>query len=132
MIQNKIICNLCGKEMDIWDKKEEFSIHRRCGYGTKYDGETIELDICCDCMERLIDSCKVPPVNNKGDMMICNRCGNAFLASEHFDSVICDNRALIICPACAEYLSEYEEVLNSYIQRANTIEERRLHRNKHE
>lgn len=62
MIQSKIICNLCGKEFDIWDKKEGFVIHKRCGYGTKYDGETLNLDICCDCMERLIESCAIFPM----------------------------------------------------------------------
>lgn len=65
MIQSKIFCNLCGKEMDRWDRQEGFSIHRRCGYGTKYDGETLELDICCDCMERLIDSCRLSPIESE-------------------------------------------------------------------
>lgn len=46
-------CNKCGKEMDIWDRQENFSINRRCGYGTKYDGFGIQLNLCCDCMEEL-------------------------------------------------------------------------------
>lgn len=50
--------------MDIWDKQEEFSIHTRCGYGTKFDGSDIELDLCCDCMEELVDSCKISPVTD--------------------------------------------------------------------
>lgn len=62
MITNEIICNVCGKEFDAWDRKEDFSIHKRCGYGTKYDGETINLDICCECMERLIESCAISPM----------------------------------------------------------------------
>lgn len=58
----KMYCNKCGKEMDFWDKQEEFSIHTHCGYGTKFDGSHLELDLCCDCMEELADSCKIPPV----------------------------------------------------------------------
>lgn len=58
----KVYCNKCGKEMDFWDRQEEFSINTKCGYGTKYDGSTIELELCCDCMEELVDSCKISPV----------------------------------------------------------------------
>lgn len=55
-------CNKCGKEMDIWDRQEKFSIHDICGYGTKYDSSEIQLNLCCDCMEELIDTCVVSPV----------------------------------------------------------------------
>ena len=55
-------CNKCGKEMDIWDRQEKFSINRRCGYGTKYDGFGIQLNLCCDYMEELVESCAVSPV----------------------------------------------------------------------
>lgn len=59
----KIICNKCGKEFDIWDEQENFSIYRQCGYGTKHDGDKLELDLCCDCMEKLIEECEVSPIN---------------------------------------------------------------------
>lgn len=59
----KIICNKCGKEFDCWDEQEGFSIHSYCGYGTKYDGDKLDLDLCCDCMEKLIDECVVSPIN---------------------------------------------------------------------
>lgn len=65
MIQSRIICNRCGKEFDTWDKQEDFSIHKRCGYGTKYDGMSIELDLCCECMEWLIKECAVFPVSEQ-------------------------------------------------------------------
>lgn len=57
-----IKCNLCGKQFDIWDTQEGFSINRRLGYGTKYDGDELQLDLCCDCMERIIDECKISPI----------------------------------------------------------------------
>ena len=50
----EIICNKCGKKFDFWDTQEDFSIERSLGYGTKYDGSTLELDLCCECMEKLI------------------------------------------------------------------------------
>ena len=58
----KHICNKCGKEFDIWDKQEDFSIYRVAGYGTKFDGSKIELDLCCECMEKLVDECIISPI----------------------------------------------------------------------
>lgn len=57
-----IICNKCGKELDIWDKQEEFSLHKNLGYGTAYDGMRLELDLCCKCMEELIVNCAETPL----------------------------------------------------------------------
>lgn len=64
MTQKKIICNKCGKEFDMWDEQEDFSIHRQAGYGSKYDGQNIELDLCCECMDKLIEECKISPLSN--------------------------------------------------------------------
>ena len=41
--------------MDVWDVQEDYTIHTRIGYGSKYDEEEIELHICCDCMDKIID-----------------------------------------------------------------------------
>lgn len=61
-MSTQIVCNKCGKSFDMWDKQEDFSIYSTLGYGTKYDGSKLELDLCCDCMEKLIDDCKVSPI----------------------------------------------------------------------
>lgn len=66
MTQDTKTCNMCGKELDIWDKQEDFSIHRHLGYGTKYDESYLDIQICCDCMEKFIDDCAVSPVNDSG------------------------------------------------------------------
>ena len=58
----EITCNKCGKRFDIWDTQENFSIYTRLGYGTKYDGDDLKLDLCCDCMEKLIDECIISPI----------------------------------------------------------------------
>lgn len=59
-------CNLCGKKFDEWDKQEDFSIHRNLGYGTKYDSDILDLDLCCDCMEKFLDDiiprCQISPI----------------------------------------------------------------------
>ena len=56
------VCSVCGKQLDLWDIQEDFTIHKRLGYGTKYDGDDICLKLCCECMEKLIDSCAVSPL----------------------------------------------------------------------
>ena len=55
-------CNLCGKRFDIYDANEDYIFERLMGYGTKYDGTLLNLHLCCNCMEQLIDKCKIPPV----------------------------------------------------------------------
>lgn len=58
----KTVCNKCGKEFDLWDAQEDFTIEGVLGYGTKYDGDKLKIHLCCDCMEKLIDECVVSPI----------------------------------------------------------------------
>ena len=58
-------CNICGSKMDFWDIQEDYTIHTTAGYGSKYDEEEIELHICCDCMDKIIDQCKITPIANQ-------------------------------------------------------------------
>lgn len=67
---NKSICNCCGMELGFWDNLHGIKIKRKLGYGSKYDGGKIELRICCDCTDKLIDSCKVNPITECGG--VCN------------------------------------------------------------
>lgn len=60
----EITCNKCGKKFDVWDSQEDFSLHRKLGYGTKYDGETLDIDLCCECMDKLIDECVISPLSD--------------------------------------------------------------------
>lgn len=64
----RITCSLCGKEFDEWDEQEDFSIHRRIGYGSRYDGCELRLDLCCRCLDALIDKCVLSPVEENGDL----------------------------------------------------------------
>lgn len=66
MAKGKTLCNLCGKEFDTCDEKEKFGIHTQAGYGSKFDGDNIQLDLCCGCFDGLIDKlipeCKINPI----------------------------------------------------------------------
>lgn len=56
-------CNMCGKEFNVYDYNNGFGIHDFIvGYGSKYDWSTIDFDLCCDCMDKLFDMCKINPV----------------------------------------------------------------------
>lgn len=71
MNRNKTICNICGKEFDFWDVYEDISFHKTIGYGSAYDGDQIDLDVCCRCFDKLIDEtiipmCKINPVTECG------------------------------------------------------------------
>lgn len=54
-------CNKCGKSFDEYDKSNGASMYTIAGYGSKYDGEEILIDLCCDCMDKLIESCIIYP-----------------------------------------------------------------------
>lgn len=60
----EIICNRCGKKFDIWDAQEDFTIQTQMGYGTKFDGDSLEIHLCCSCMEMLIDGCIISPIKS--------------------------------------------------------------------
>lgn len=55
-------CNICGSKMDFWDIQEDNTIHNKLGYGSKYDGEEIEIHFCCECVDKLIDRCAISPL----------------------------------------------------------------------
>ena len=61
----KLFCNMCEKELDELHA-DTFGLHYDVGYGSKYDGSKINLDLCCDCFDNLIDTilpnCKLNPI----------------------------------------------------------------------
>ena len=68
-------CNMCGKEFDEMDDQENFGFHYRAGYGSEFDDDNINLDLCCKCFDELmryiIPKCKYNPVRNQNGE-ICN------------------------------------------------------------
>jgi len=67
--RHEIICNICGKIFDQWDEQEDFGLHCNVGYGSTYDGDLIDLDMCCDCFDKLIDDlrpkCVIDPITER-------------------------------------------------------------------
>lgn len=61
-MDKELVCNKCGKKFDVWDTQENFAIKSKLGYGTKYDGEKLDIKFCCNCMETLIDECVISPI----------------------------------------------------------------------
>ena len=53
---------MCGKEMDDFDIQQGFGYHDRASYGSEFDCQSIDLDLCSDCMDAIIKSCKISPV----------------------------------------------------------------------
>lgn len=55
-------CNLCGTSFGMIDDIGGIKICTRLGYGSVYDGREVRMNICCKCVESLIDSCEVSPL----------------------------------------------------------------------
>lgn len=56
MLHSKEIrCNKCGSKLDVFDIQNDFSFRRKVKYGSKYDGSEVEIRLCCNCFDELID-----------------------------------------------------------------------------
>lgn len=69
-LKTEVVCNVCGKAFDTWDKQENFGIHTQVGYGSRFDLSTIDLDLCCECFdkvfgEHILPSCKINPITGE-------------------------------------------------------------------
>ncbi len=62
MVSSYPVCNCCGKPLDEFDIQENFHIHTRVGYGSVHDTEEIDLRLCCNCFDGIVDNCEVSPV----------------------------------------------------------------------
>lgn len=60
--QKETRCNVCGKLLDEFDILNGFSIGGKIGYGSEFDGDDLDLNLCCDCMDSLIKRCEVSPL----------------------------------------------------------------------
>lgn len=48
-------CDFCGKELTDLDIQEGFGFHyQHISYGSQYDGENIDIDLCCDCFDKMM------------------------------------------------------------------------------
>lgn len=59
-------CDLCGRDFDDLDEQENFGFHyNHIGYGSHYDGCSINIDFCCDCFDRLMQNYVEPNLKFK-------------------------------------------------------------------
>lgn len=48
-------CDQCGKDIYVFDESERFGLHYdNVGYGIRYDECHIDIDICCDCFDKMM------------------------------------------------------------------------------
>ena len=59
------ICNICGEPIGMYEEIgipcEHVHIHQSFGYCSHHDTETHDLDICEECYDKLLASCKIKP-----------------------------------------------------------------------
>lgn len=60
-------CTMCGKRFNEWDEQLDFSIYRNIGYGSVYDGDSVDIDLCCDCFDKLIGI--IAPMSKKNPIV---------------------------------------------------------------
>ena len=53
-MKKKQKCTLCGKKFDLHDQYADLCFVKQIGYGSVYDGETLDLSLCCECFDSLI------------------------------------------------------------------------------
>lgn len=65
----KVFCNRCGKELDEFDSFNNFHWDYHIGYGSLYDGDHFEIDLCCPCFDEVAAAlaleCQFSPFNVK-------------------------------------------------------------------
>lgn len=66
-LQDKKVCNHCGRELDVFDLQQDFTIHKKIQYGSSYDGCQVHYQLCCDCFDKAVEQCKVNPIKEVED-----------------------------------------------------------------
>ena len=61
-IETELHCNFCGRQLGIFDIQEPLLIKNHMGYGSKFDGEVIDIRFCCDCFDAIVEQCEISPV----------------------------------------------------------------------
>lgn len=54
-MKRKQKCTMCGKKFEMHDTCADLHFEKRIGYASIYDGETLKLDLCCDCFDHLVN-----------------------------------------------------------------------------
>lgn len=46
-------CTMCGRKFELHDKFADLCFEKQIGYGSIHDGETLKLNLCCECFDVL-------------------------------------------------------------------------------
>ena len=68
----KKFCSRCVRELDFFDLQQDFSIHKKIGYGSIYDGCTVDYQLCCGCFDKAAEECVVFPISEEGQCYKCD------------------------------------------------------------
>lgn len=64
-------CDMCGKKFTEFDIQEGFGIHHRyIGYGSKFDESSIDIDLCCECFDKVMEKYILPNLQKGRDHYI--------------------------------------------------------------
>lgn len=66
----KHFCDICKKEFNESDEANAFGVTERPGYGSIFDGDYINVDLCCSCFDTLIARV-LRPSCTAGKFIIC-------------------------------------------------------------
>lgn len=57
-----LFCNKCGKKIQQYGEGSGFHHSGQFGYGSKYDGELFEVDLCTDCFDKFVENFEIDPI----------------------------------------------------------------------
>ena len=60
-----MVCNVCGRRLR-WYEDPAISVDQPIQYGSVHDMGRLRLEMCAKCMDKLIEKCKINPVNESG------------------------------------------------------------------
>ena len=47
-------CTMCNKILNEWDRYGDFSCHKWIGYGSKYDENRLDVELCSECFDKVV------------------------------------------------------------------------------
>ena len=54
-MKRKQKCTVCGKKFELHDMFAALCFEKQIGYGSVHDGETFNLNLCCECFDKFAD-----------------------------------------------------------------------------
>lgn len=57
---DRVVCNRCGRELEKYE--DHLSVSKKWGYGTGFDGETHNFDLCEECYKKIAADFKISPL----------------------------------------------------------------------